>query len=127
MNKKPQDWYPNYISTYVERDVRQIKTIANLTLFEKFLKLCAGRVGQLLNTTSISNDCGVSVNTVRSWISLLAASYIIHLLPPYFSNSSKRLIKSPKLYFYDTGIACSLLGIEKKRRIIPSLFERCPF
>ncbi len=108
----PQDWHKSYIQTYVERDARQIRNIADLSLFQKFIKLCAGRIGQLLNLTSLSNDCGISVNTARAWISILEASYILFLLPPYHKNFSKRLVKSPKLYFHDTGLACNLLGIE---------------
>lgn len=109
----PIDWYPNYIRTYLERDVRQVKNVTDLLLFQRFLKLCAGRTGQLLNLSSLASDCGISPNTARSWISLLAASYLIFLLQPHHENFHKRLIKMPKLYFYDTGIACSLLGIER--------------
>lgn len=107
----PLDWYPNYIRTYVERDIRQIQQVHDLTLFQKFLKLCAGRIGQLLNLTSLANDCGISVNTAKSWISLLETTYLIFLLYPHSQNFSKRLVKMPKLYFFDSGIACSLLGI----------------
>lgn len=106
------DWYASYIRTYVERDVRQIKQITDLRLFQTFLKLCAGRIGQLLNISSLANDCGISVNTAKGWLSLLEATYIIFLLQPHYQNFSKRLVKSPKLYFHDTGVACSLLGIE---------------
>jgi hypothetical protein len=108
----PHDWHRAYVQTYVERDARQIKNINDLNLFQKFIKLCAGRIGQLLNLTSLSNDCGISVNTARSWISILEASYIIFLLLPHHKNFNKRLIKTPKLYFHDTGLACHLLGIE---------------
>lgn len=117
-NITPQDWYANYIQTYVERDVRQIKNIGNLSLFQLFVKLCAGRIGQLLNLTSLANDCGISVNTARSWISILEASYIVFLLRPHHKNFSKRLIKSPKLYFYDTGLASHLLGIESAQDLV---------
>ncbi len=103
--------YKNYVKTYIERDVRQIRNIENLSLFKKFMKLCAGRIGQLLNLQSLASDCGVDVKTARSWVSLLEASYILFLLPPYFQNFGKRTIRSPKLYFYDTGIVCSLLRI----------------
>ncbi len=106
------DWYASYIRTYVERDVRQIRSIVDLRLFQHFIRLCAGRIGQLLNVSSLANDCGVSVNTANGWLSLLEASYLIFLLQPHHKNFSKRLVKSPKLYFYDTGLACSLLGIE---------------
>lgn len=103
--------YANYLRLYVERDVRQIKNVADLSVFQKFMRLCAGRVGQVVNFTSLGNDCGVNYATVRAWISLLEASYVIFLLHPYFKNFSKRLIKAPKLYFIDTGILCSLLKI----------------
>jgi len=114
----PQDWYKGYIQTYVERDVRQIRNVSDLSLFQKFIKLCAGRIGQLLDLTSLSNDCGISVNTVKSWLSILETSYIIFLLQPYHKNFSKRLIKSPKLYFYDPGLASHLLGIESSQMLI---------
>jgi predicted AAA+ superfamily ATPase len=104
-------WYRNYIQTYIERDVRQITNIGNLTTFQTFIQLCAGRIGQVINLTSLGNDCGISANTAKQWLSILQASYIIFLLPPHYKNFSKRLIKSPKLYFYDTGLACSLLKI----------------
>lgn len=108
----PNDWYKGYIQTYVERDVRQIRNITDLSLFQKFIKLCAGRIGQLLNMNSLSDDCGVSVNTIKAWLSILEASYILFLLQPHHKNFSKRLIKAPKLYFYDSGLAARLLGIE---------------
>ena len=114
---RPFEWYPNYIITYVERDVRQIINIQDLTVFQNFVKLCAGRIGQLLNISSLGNDCGISTTTARSWLTLLEASYIIFLLQPHHNNFSKRLIKSPKLYFFDTGLACSLLGIESEKQI----------
>ncbi len=113
----PADWYSGYISTYVERDVRQLKNINNLSLFIKLLRLCAGRTGQVLNLTSLSNDCGVDQKTVAAWLSVLQSSYIIYLLRPYHSNFNKRIIKTPKLYFYDTGVACSLLGINNEKQI----------
>ncbi len=109
-----QDWYDfysEYTVTYVEKDIRQLQNIGDLSLFEKFLQLLAGRVGQLLNITSLSNDVGVSHNTIEKWISLLEASFIAYRLPPFFNNIGKRLIKSPKIYFYDTGLLCYLLGI----------------
>ncbi len=113
----PADWYSSYIRTYVERDVRQIKNITDLRLFQTFLKLCAGRIGQLLNISSLANDCGIGVSTAKGWLSLLEASYLIFLLQPHYKNFSKRLVKSPKLYFYDTGLACSLLGLETSQSI----------
>src|SRR5579872_6257051 len=108
---EPTVWYPDYINTYVERDIRDLKQVTDLSLFRKFVGLCAGRAGQLLNVTSLGNDVGVTGPTARAWLSLLEASYIIFLLQPHHGNFGKRLIKSPKLYFYDTGLACSLLGI----------------
>ena len=111
----PPEWYPSYISTYVERDVRQVENIRDLNKFHAFLRLCAGRVGQLFNASAIANDLGVSYKTVRSWLSVLEASFIIFLLPPFYKNFNKRVIKSPKLYFYDTGLVCSLLGIHSPR------------
>lgn len=116
-NIHPRDWYPSYIQTYLERDVRQIKNIDNLSLFQKFLKLCAARTGQLLNLSSLAVDCGITHNTARSWISILEASFLVHLLKPYHENFNKRVVKTPKLYFYDTGLACSLLEIEKQAQL----------
>ncbi|HQO08785.1 MAG TPA: ATP-binding protein [Clostridiales bacterium] len=107
----PTDWYPNYINTYIEKDVRQLKNIDKLNVFEKFLKLCASGCGQILNYSSMANDCGVSHNTISSWIGILEANYIVYLLKPHHNNFNKRIIKMPKLYFYDTGLACSLLGL----------------
>lgn len=107
--------YKNYIQTYLERDVHQIKQVSDLSLFKKFINLCVGRVGQIVNFTSLANDCGITQNTVKSWLSLLESSYIIFLLYPYHKNFGKRIIKSPKLYFIDTGIACNLLHIESDR------------
>lgn len=107
----PTDWYPNYIQTYIERDVRLIKNISDLSTFQRFLKMCAHRCGQLLNLSSLATDCGITHNTAKSWLSILEASFIIFLLQPYHSNFNKRLVKMPKLYFYDTGLICSLLTI----------------
>ncbi len=113
----PPDFYPNYIQTYLERDVRSLQNIQDLNLFVRFLGLCAGRVGQLLDLTSLANDCGVSHNTVKAWISVLEASYIVFLLQPHHRNFNKRLIKRPKIYFYDTGLCCSLLRIENQNQL----------
>ena len=104
-------------STYVERDVRRIGEIRNLTSFRRFVRLCAGRVGQLLNLASLGDDAGVSHTTARHWISILEASYVVFQLPPFFANIRKRLIKSPKLYFYDVGLASYLIGIEHAGQI----------
>lgn len=110
----PTHWYPSYIQTYLERDVRQIKNIDNLSAFQKFLKLCAARTGQLLNLSSLANECGITHNTAHSWVGILEASFVIFLLKPYHENFNKRVVKTPKLYFYDTGLACSLLEISKQ-------------
>lgn len=116
-NFAPPQWYPSYIQSYIERDVRQIKNVTDLSLFQKFIQLCAGRIGQLVNFSSLGNDCGISAITARSWLSILEANYIIFFLQPYYKNFSKRLVKAPKLYFYDSGIACSLLGIETEEQL----------
>ncbi len=113
----PTDFYPSYIQTYVERDVRMIKNIGDINAFIQFIQLCAGRTGQLLNYSSLANDAGVSPNTVKSWISILEASYIVFRLQPHHRNFNKRLVKQPKLYFYDTGLACSLLRIQDEGQI----------
>lgn len=108
----PTEFYPFYIQTYVEKDVRSLRNIADLNLFIKFLKLCAARVGQLINLNSLANECGISVQTVQIWISILETSYIIYQLKPYHKNLNKRVVKSAKLYFYDTGLLSSLLSID---------------
>ena len=107
----PKTYYDDYIETYLQRDVRQVKNISDLSVFLRFMKLCAGRTGQLLNLDSLASDGGIDVKTVRSWLSVLEASYVTYLLAPHHKNFNKRLIKSPKLYFYDTGLAAALLGI----------------
>lgn len=114
---EPQFYYPSYISSYIEKDVRQIKNIENLNSFSRFLQICAGRTGQLVNMNSMAIDTGVSVNTIKSWLSILQASYIIYLLRPYHKNYNKRIIKSPKLFFYDTGLVSSLIGIENVNQL----------
>jgi len=116
-NIDPVDFFPHYIETYLERDVRQLKNIGNLNTFIRFIKLCAGRIGNILNISSLANDAGISVNTAKSWLSILEASYITFFLQPYTPNINRRLIKSPKLYFYDTGLVCSLLNIERVSQI----------
>lgn len=117
LNMNPIDFYPSYIQTYIERDVRQIKNIENLGRFQTFLKLCAGRVGQIVNFSSLAQDAGISHVTARQWLSILEASYLVFFLQPYFNNFNKRLIKMPKMYFYDTGLACNLLGLEKESQL----------
>jgi uncharacterized protein len=113
----PTQALADYFETYVERDLRQISAIRNLSSFERFARLCAGRSGQLLNAQALGAEAGVSHTTAREWLSVLEASYIIFLLQPYHANISKRLIKSPKLYFYDVGLAAYLLGIEDVRQL----------
>jgi len=113
----PGVWYGNYVQTYLERDVRQLINVRDLTVFQRFLRLCAGRTGQLLNLSALGDDVGVSHNTIREWLSVLEASYIVHRLPPHHRNFNKRLVKTPKLYFLDTGLAAWLLGIEEERQI----------
>ena len=95
--RSPSLWYPAYIRTYVERDVRQLKNIENTLLFNKFLQLCAGRIGQQLNVSAISNECGIDVKTVQHWLAILQSSYIIFLLPPHFKNFNKRVVKTPRM------------------------------
>lgn len=114
---KPSDYYPNYILTYVERDVRLIKNISNLSLFQRFLKVCASRVGQEVNYNSIGNDTGVDQKTIMSWFGILEASFIAFRLQPYYNNLGKRLTQMPKLYFYDTGLCCSLLELENESHV----------
>lgn len=110
----PADWFASYIATYVERDVRQVLNIQSLPTFQRFLRLCAGRTGQLLNITALAGEAGITANTAKSWLAVLESSDLIHLLPPYFRNFGKRLVKMPKLYFLDTGLACWLLGIRSE-------------
>jgi uncharacterized protein len=104
-------WLKNYILTYAERDVRQIKSINNLDVFRRFIRLCAGRTGQLLNMSSLAIETGVDHKTIGSWLAILESSFIIHRLSPHYKNFNKRLVKMSKIYFHDTGILCSLLGI----------------
>lgn len=122
------DYYDQYIATYAERDLKQISNIANLSLFRKFFALLAGRIGQLVNLTTLANDTGVSITTIENWISILEASYLVFRLQPHYKNFGKRYIKSPKIYFTDTGLACRLLRIFsaeelKTHYLIGGLFE----
>jgi hypothetical protein len=112
-----QEWLADYTATYVERDVRQLVKVGDLLLFQTFLRLCASRTGLLLNLTSLASDCGITPPTARSWLSVLEATYIVFRLPPFFANLGKRLIKTPKLYFYDAGLAANLLNIENPRQL----------
>ncbi len=113
----PADWFASYIATYIERDIRQVLRVHDLSVFQRFVRLCAGRNGQLLNLNALAGETGVSQKTARSWLSVLESSYIVHLLPPYFRNFGKRLIKTPKLYFLDQGLACWLLGIRSHEHL----------
>ncbi len=117
-NLNPKEALSFYINTYIQRDLRDIKEIKNLKQFERFLKLCASFTGQIVNKTKFANDIGVDSKTIDSWISILEASYIIFLLYPHFKNLRKRIVKRPKLYFYDVGLASSLLGIKKESHIL---------
>lgn len=110
-------YFANYIRTYVERDVRLIRNITNLTSFERFLRLCAGRIGQLLNMNILAVETGVDNKTIAAWLSVLEASFIVFRLQPYHKNFNKRIVKMPKLYFYDTGVASTLLGIENANQM----------
>ncbi len=114
----PEVWLGDYVRTYVERDVRQLLQITNLRTFTTFLALVAGRTGQEVNATSLSGDVGVAVNTIRAWLSILEASYLITLLPAWHSNHRKQQIKSPKLHFLDSGLACNLLGIQTPQQLV---------
>lgn len=107
----PKDWFSNYISTYVERDIRQLIAIKDLEQFQTFVKMCAARTGQLVNLTSLGADCGISAVTAKHWLNVLEASYVVMLMRPHHRNFGKRLVKTPKLYFLDTGLAAWLLGI----------------
>ncbi len=114
---EPGTWYGNYVRTYLERDVRKMVNVRDLSAFQRFLRLCSGRIGQLVNFSSLANDCGITHNTARAWISILEASFIIRLLQPHYRNFNKRLIKSPKMYFYDPGLAVWLLGIREPEQL----------
>jgi len=112
-----QIFYSNYIQTYVERDITELVSIRDIRTFRTFLTLCAARAGQLLNLNSLAKDCGITQPTAKAWISLLESSYILFLVQPYYKNFDKRVIKSPKLYFYDTGLLCHLLKIKDSKQI----------
>lgn len=117
-NMDPATWLSDYVMTYVERDVRQLTHIQDLRTFHRFLQMCAARTGQLLNLSNLASDCGITHNTAKAWISVLEASYILFLLQPHHRNFNKRLVKTPKLYFYDTGLACLLAGIQNSTQLI---------
>lgn len=123
-----EKWLSNYVRTYIERDVRQIKNITSLNTFERFIKLCAGRIGQLLNMNSLAIETGVDNKTIASWLEILESSFILYRLQPHHVNFNKRVVKMPKLYFYDTGLACNLLNIKNPEQLqfhplAGSLFE----
>jgi uncharacterized protein len=111
------EFYPSYLETYIQRDVRNVLDIKDLRSFQTFVKLCAGRIGQPLNLSSLANDCGISSPTAKAWLSILESSFVLFTLSPYYQNFSKRLIKSPKLYFYDTGLACHLLNMTEAQQV----------
>ncbi|MCP9770172.1 ATP-binding protein [Lacihabitans sp. LS3-19] len=127
-NLSSTDFYNNYLQTYVERDITTLVNVRDLSKFRAFIRLCAARVGQLLNLNDIANGCGISQPTAKSWLSILETSYIVFQLTPYFQNFNKRIVKSPKIYFFDTGLLCHLLGIKKAQDLLlnpykGSLFE----
>ena len=127
-NIRPISFYRSYLSTYIEKDVRLLKNITNYDLFLRFVKILAGRIGQIINFSAISDECGISQKTVKEWISVLETSFLIFKLPPFYKNYKKRLIKNPKIYFYDTGLVCFLLGIKsienlKTHYLRGSIFE----
>lgn len=113
----PSDWFASYVATYLERDVRDLTSVRDLITFQRFLRLCAARTGQLLNLSSLATDCGIAQSTATAWLSILEASYIVFRLTPHVANFGKRLIKAPKLYFHDTGLASFLLGIQTPEQL----------
>ena len=115
---EPGMWLGSYVQTYVERDVRRMINVRDLSLFQRFVRMCAARTGQLLNASQLASDCGVTHNTARAWLSVLEASYLIHLLQPHHRNFNKRLVKTPKLYFYDPGLAAWLLGVQTPDQLV---------
>ena len=113
----PSDWLRAYVATYLERDVRTVSNVGDLSTFQRFVELCAGRTGQLLNFSSLADDCGVSQPTARAWLSILETGFIVFRLPPFYANVRRRIVKMPKLHFYDTGLACWLLGIRTPEQL----------
>jgi predicted AAA+ superfamily ATPase len=113
----PSRWLADYTMSYLERDVRQITQVQDLSTFQRFLRLCAGRTGQLLNLSNLAQEAGVAQSTARAWLSVLEASYIVFLLPPHYRNLGKRLVKTPKLYFVDTALAASLMGVQNEAQL----------
>ena len=113
----PADWFRSYVTTYIERDVRTISNVADIATFQRFIQLCAGRTAQLLNYSSLADDCGISQPSAKAWLNILETSFIVFRLPPFHSNLRKRLVKMPKLHFYDTGLVCWLLGIRTPEQL----------
>ena len=113
----PSEWLRSYVATYVERDVRSISQVGDLTTFQRFVELCAGRTAQLINYSALASDCGVSQPTAKAWLSILEASFMLFRLPPFHANLGKRLVKMPKLHFYDTGLVCWLIGIRAPEQL----------
>lgn len=120
---KPFDLYPSYIHTYIEKDVRQLTNVGDILVFQKFMKMCAARIGQQLNLSDLATNLGVDQRVIKNWLSILDASYITFFLKPYFNNFNKRITKTPKLYFYDTGLACSLLDIKTTESLSMSSYR----
>ena len=119
----PTEFYPSYILSYIQRDVGQLINPKNMTTFRRFVQLCAGRIGQLCNVNALASETGISAPTAKEWLSILEASYILFFLEPHFKNFNKRLVKTPKLYFFDTGLACSLLRINSSKDLSNSHFQ----
>ena len=117
-NLVPSDWLGSYIATYIERDVRTLRNVGDLSAFGRFVQLCAGRTAQLANLSSLADDCGISQPTAKAWLSMLEASFVVFRLAPFHSNLRKRLVKMPKLHFYDTGLVCQLLGIRTPEQLL---------
>ncbi len=117
LNLDPADWFRSYFATYIERDVRTISNVADIATFQRFIQLCAGRTAQLLNYSSLADDCGISQPSAKAWLNILETSFIVFRLPPFHSNLRKRLVKMPKLHFYDTGLVCWLLGIRTPEQL----------
>ena len=119
----PTDFYPSYIASYIQRDVGSLINPGNMATFRRFVQLCAGRIGQLCNISALAAETGISAPTAKEWLSILEASYILFFLEPHFNNFNKRLVKMPKLYFFDTGLACSLLRIDSPEALSNSHFQ----
>jgi uncharacterized protein len=120
-------FYANYVDTYVQRDLKDLLRVKDLQAFKVFLKLCAARLGQQLNISNLAKDAGISTITAKSWLSILETSYVLYTLPPFYKNFNKRLVKTPKLYFFDTGVACFLLGIKNEKSLTESNFKGALF